>query len=145
MRLLSILLLMAFMVSSCGKDQIEEDREIILNYIAENNLDMQETTEGIFYSLDGQGSGNTPSINSKVKVYYKGYFLDGTVFDQSTDNTVEFFLTQVIQGWGIGLQLFKRGESGTLLIPSQYAYGSAGRGSIPSNTVLAFDITLVDF
>jgi FKBP-type peptidyl-prolyl cis-trans isomerase len=31
-----------------------------------------------------------------------------------------------------------------LFIPSSYAYGSSGSGSIPGNTPIAFDIELVD-
>lgn len=146
MRLFSILIIAAMTFLSCGKDQIDIDRQLILDYIAENNLDMDETPEGIFYSIDSLGSGDNPSYNSFVTMDYKGYYLDGTVFDQSKVNDpLKYNLNNLIEGWIIGVQLFRRGDSGTLIIPSRYAYGSSGYASIPGNTVLAFDITLLDF
>ena len=54
-------------------------------------------------------------------------------------------LANVISGWQLGIPEFKKEGKGTLLIPSALAYGSSGRGSIPPNTVLAFDIELLDF
>jgi FKBP-type peptidyl-prolyl cis-trans isomerase FkpA len=76
---------------------------------------------------------------------YKGYRLDGKVFDQSV-NGISFGLTQVITGWTLGLQKFKKGAVGKLIIPSPFAYGTSGAGAdIPANTPLVFDIELVDF
>lgn len=147
MRLLVLLFVSSLIICSCGKDQAVEDQELIEAYVAESNLTFQSTPEGIYYSLDGMGSGDEmPNILSTVKVDYTGYFLDGEVFDSNLPGApIEFGLNQVIEGWGLGLQLYKKGESGTLVIPSSLAYGSSGRGSIPGNTVLVFDIKLYDF
>jgi FKBP-type peptidyl-prolyl cis-trans isomerase FkpA len=41
--------------------------------------------------------------------------------------------------------LLKKGGKGTFLLPSALGYGPGGSGSIPPNTVLIFDIELVDF
>ena len=139
---LFILLTFCFCLLSCG-DQAAEDEQIILDYIAANNLTTQKTDEGIYYIIDTPGNSENPSINSKVTVNYKGYFLDGTEFD-ANDNS-EFGLWQVIQGWQIAIPLLGKGGSGTFIIPSEYAYGTSGQGSIPGNTVLAFDVTLIDF
>ena len=150
---LFILFAFCFCLFSCG-DQSADDEQIILDYIAANNLTTQKTDEGIYYIIDTPGNSEHPSINSKVTVNYKGYFLDDTmsVFDQSDDTdtpeieTAEFPLWgNLIEGWKIGIPLLSKGGSGTFLIPSEYAYGSDGRGTIPGNTVLAFDVTLVDF
>ena len=147
MRIFAFLLVASLVICSCGKDQEVEDQALIEDYVANSSKTFDVTPEGIYYSLDGQGTSvEMPNINSVVKVDYTGYFLDGEQFDSNLPgDPIEFGLTQVIEGWGLGLQLFQRGESGTLVIPSRYAYGSSGRGSIPGNSVLVFDIKLYDF
>jgi FKBP-type peptidyl-prolyl cis-trans isomerase len=44
----------------------------------------------------------------------------------------------------MGIPFFKEGGSGKLLIPSELAYGSSPRSGIPANSVLIFDIHLID-
>lgn len=143
---LSLILVITIISLSCdnGKTQTEKDDEIIQEYIKENNLDMTKSSYGIYYKIDKAGYGGYPSSNSTVKVSYKGYLLDGTVFDQST-GTVEFNLSYVIDGWQIAISMLQKAGSGTFIIPSGLAYGKEGKGSIPPNTVLIFDISLVDF
>ncbi len=143
---LSLVLLFLAISFSCEdkKPQAEIDDEIITEYIKDNNLDMTKSPYGIYYKIDKAGYGGYPSTNSTVKVSYKGYLLDGTVFDKS-DGTVEFYLPYVIQGWQIAISKLQKAGSGTFIIPSGLAYGKEGKGSIPPNTVLMFDISLVDF
>lgn len=141
---LFVLFTFCFCLLSCG-DQAADDDQIILDYLAANNLTAEKTEEGIYYIIDVPGNSENPSINSSVTVDYAGYFLDAdkTQFDANTDIT--FGLWQVIEGWQIAIPLLGKGGSGTFLIPSEYAYGTTGQGSIPGNTVLAFDVTLIDF
>ena len=139
------LLCIVFFAACSGNDnpdftpQTEED---IINYIEENNLNAQRTNSGLYYVINNEGSGPRPTSTSNVTVAYKGYFLDGTVFDQSATG-ISFGLNQVIQGWTEGIQLFKEGGSGILLIPSQLGYGNSGRGGIPGGAALVFDIELI--
>ena len=84
-----------------------------------------------------------PTPSNIITVKYKGYLLDGTVFDQNTTG-VDFRLGSLIRGWQIGFQKFKKGGKGKLLIPSALGYGSAAQGNIPKNSVLIFDVELVD-
>ncbi len=131
---------------ACNKEerQADEDRQIILDYIEDNNLDAIEGDRGLFYVIDNQGSGESPTISSSVTVAYTGYFTDGGVFDQSGAGGITFPLTGVIEGWQIGIPLFQEGGTGTLLIPSAIAYGPNGTSGIPGNTVILFDIDLID-
>jgi FKBP-type peptidyl-prolyl cis-trans isomerase FkpA len=129
---------------SCKKEDIEtQNRNEIEKYISDNNLNASSTASGLYYVIDNEGTGTRPNANSDVKVKYKGYFTTNEVFDENSDGIV-FNLQNVIAGWTEGIQLFKEGGNGMLLIPSNLAYGPSGRGSIPPNSVLIFDIDLID-
>jgi FKBP-type peptidyl-prolyl cis-trans isomerase FkpA len=115
----------------------------IIEYIEENDLDANRTNSGLYYVINEEGTGTRPTSSSNVTVAYKGYFLDGTVFDQSDANGISFGLDQVIKGWTEGIPLFKEGGEGILLIPSSLGYGLNGAGSIPRGAVLVFDVNLI--
>ncbi len=125
------------------EEQLQKDIEEIKEYIALNNLDAHQKESGLFYVVTKEGNGNHPSANDDVIVRYKGYTTDGSVFDESDQEGITFNLQEVIQGWTEGIQEFKEGGKGMLLIPSRLAYGEKGSGSIKPNTVLVFDIELL--
>ncbi len=126
------------------EEQATKDREIILNYIAEQELDATSTGTGLYYTQDEVGTGEDCNAFSTVTVAYKGYLPNGEVFDQSPDDGITFGLQNVIEGWTEGIPYFKEGGKGTLLIPSKLGYGDQKTGSIPKNSVLIFDIHLID-
>lgn len=134
------------MLSACGDDQAETDAELILDYIADNNLTTQVTDEGVHYIVETEGTGTRPVITDNVECHYEGYLLDGTVFDSSYDRgqTATFPLGGVIKGWQIGIPLIKEAGKIKLLIPSHLGYGGRAVGTIPSNSVLIFDVHLID-
>ncbi len=131
-----------FIINGCSNDRVDED--IILQYISDNNLNAEPTGSGLYYVINTNGNGNVPDINSIVTVAYKGTLTDGTIFDQSDANGLTFPLTNVIQGWQEGIPLFSEGGSGILLIPSALGYGNQAIGNIPRNSVLIFEVTLVN-
>lgn len=121
--------------------QTDED---IQAYITANNLNAIKTSSGLYYVIDEVGSGENPISTDNVTVAYKGYFLDGSVFDQSSAAGISFDLQGVIAGWTEGITYFNEGGSGILLIPSNLGYGDAGIGDlIPGGAVLVFDINLI--
>lgn len=88
----------------------------------------------------------------KAAVYYKGWLTNGTLFDQSRPNDSgqlqPFILTvgagQVIKGWEQGLLGMKVGGTRRIIVPSALGYGAAAQGSIPANSMLIFDVQLLD-
>lgn len=132
------LLISTISFSSCGGDP-EGD---IQDYLDKNNLTAEKTDDGLYYIIDLPGSAKKPVSNSDVKVIYKGYLLDGTVFDESKDGA-KFNLSLVIPGWTRGIPLFGEGGKGKLIIPPNLGYGDNESASIPANSVLVFDIELV--
>ena len=135
-------------ISSCKKEeednaQAEIDKALIEQYIDENNLSAQSTESGLYYVIIKAGGSQHPNAYSTVTVAYKGYLLNGEVFDENLVLTIS--LTSVVQGWREGIPLIGNGGKIKLLIPSALGYGSNEAGSIPANSVLIFDITLYDF
>ena len=125
-------------------DWVSVDDEIIQEYLAKNNITAEKHSSGLYYRITTEGNGQHPNGTSIVLANYKGYLLDGTVFDQGA--AVEFALTRVIPGWQIGIPLLSKGGSGQLFIPSYLAYGSRPPSSaIPRNSVLVFDVDLINF
>ena len=121
--------------------EVENEAEIV-QYIADNNLDATASGTGLYYVIEEQGNGEQPEADSNVTVVYKGYFTNGTVFDQSDEIGITIDLNQVIPGWVEGMQYFKEGGTGKLLIPSSLAYGRFGNTTIPGGSVVIFDVNL---
>jgi len=146
----AVLFITAMLFAACKKDddQAIVDDEIILEYLKVNNLTDSVTKDasGIYYQIFNLGSGGSPTISDTVEVKYKGYLTDGYVFDKTTGNaTVSFPLNQLIKGWQIGIPKLQKGGSGLFIIPSALGYGKTNLTGIPANSVLIFEITLVDF
>jgi FKBP-type peptidyl-prolyl cis-trans isomerase FkpA len=146
MKKLFYLLLPIILLSTACESQFDEDKQLMLDYFADNNIDAEVTEEGVYYMIETEGTGDRPLSNSTVTVNYEGYLLDGSIFDSSFERGTPstFGLWQVIQGWQIGIPLFKEGGEGYLYIPSELAYGGSARPGIPSNSVLIFKIELID-
>ncbi len=127
-------------------EQVAIDSVAIDSYLAANNIKAEKGSRGLRYVITKMGSGQKPSLESTVKVNYKGMLLDnGSVFDQS-QAPIEFPLSNLIQGWQIGFQLLPKGSKATLYIPSTLGYGQNGSPPvIPANANLIFDVELIDF
>ncbi len=153
MKNLFLLLISLVVISSCEKEsdcstenQAQLDKEIIQKYIADNSLeDVIEDESGIFYKITKEGNGYHPGPSSTVTVKYKGYKTDGKVFDETGNDPATFVLSNLIEGWKIGIPKLKPDGKGLFLIPSALAYGCSGQGDILPNTVLIFEIELVTF
>lgn len=143
--------------------QLQEDIKIISNHLTEQQITAQTTPSGLHYVIDTPGQGAHPKQGDTVKVNYTGQLLSGKVFDTSVESAAKehgvhnpqrpyepiafkLGVGQVIQGWDEGICLLKQGGKGRLFIPSTLAYGSqdVGGGLIPANSVLVFEVELVE-
>jgi len=129
--------------------QADKDKNLIIQYALDNKLDAKSTPSGIYYVIEKEGEGDAhPDMNSMVKAHYHGSLLDGTVFDSSVDKgrPFDFQLRGVVRGWQEAIPMLKKGGKGKFMIPSALAYGGRAVGNkIPANSVLVFDIELLDF
>lgn len=97
------------------------------------------------------GTGDEAVNGTAASVVYTGYLTDGSIFDQSQKNeqgqivafTFQLGGNQVIQGWEQGIYGMKEGGKRRLIIPSQFGYGPTGQDPIPPDSMLIFDVELV--
>lgn len=146
-RLLICLLLLWVMAASCKKevDRAEIDRLKIEAYIAAGNLEAEIDPSGLYYQIQRPGTGLRPKVSDQVEVRYKGYLLDGTVFDQTNgEETIVFNLSGLIPGWLSAIPLLREGGEGIFILPSALGYGHRSQGPIIGPyEVLIFEIELV--
>ena len=152
--LLLFLGLVAFTCFSCKdnsltyEEQLAVDKGIIDAYLVEKGISADSTDSGLRYVITDLGNNDNvkPTLSSTVTVKYKGYFLDGEVFDQTNGaELAQFGVSGVVSEFSQSLRLLNKKGKGTFYLPSGLAYGANGSSSIPPNTPLVFDIELVDF
>jgi len=127
-----------------------EAMEEAIRLIDEQWPDAVTTPSGLKYVVDKEGTGDaTPLAGQSVTVHYTGKLIDGKKFDSSYDRgqPIEFTVGkgQVIKGWDEALLGMKKGEKRVLIIPSSLGYGPSGRGPIPPNATMIFDVELINF
>jgi FKBP-type peptidyl-prolyl cis-trans isomerase len=94
------------------------------------------------------GTGTEAVAGKQITVNYRGTLLDGTQFDSSYDRGQPFSFVlgsgQVIQGWEKGFAGMRIGGKRKLTIPPELGYGSRDMGTIPPNSVLIFEVELLE-
>lgn len=107
---------------------------------------VKATASGLQYKVLKEGSGAQPKPSDTVTVNYRGTLVDGTEFDSSykRGQPATFPVGGVIPGWTEALQLMKVGSKYQLFIPAKLAYGEQGRPGIPPNSLLIFEVELMD-
>jgi hypothetical protein len=107
-------------------------------------------SQGLKYIDVKVGCGSAVKSGNTVTVIYHGWLQStGKLFDSSylhggTYQVQNVGQAQVISGWNLGLIGMKPGGTRRLIIPPALGYGAAGQPpTIPANSTLIFDITLV--
>lgn len=127
-----------------GEKNLTEGKAFLEKNKAEAGV--QTTASGLQYKIETEGKGKKPTDKDTVKVHYKGTLINGQQFDSSYDRgqPAEFPVGAVIKGWSEALQLMKVGTKAKLFIPPDLGYGPTPRPGIPANSVLVFDVELLD-
>jgi FKBP-type peptidyl-prolyl cis-trans isomerase FkpA len=109
------------------------------------------TASGLQYEVLTPGAGGpTPADTDVTLVQYEGRLTNGTVFDKSQQPT-PLPVTAVVAGFSEGLKLMPKGSKYRFWIPPQLGYGAEekprpdGTVAIPANSILVFDVELLDF
>lgn len=129
---------------TCQPKTVQSEDAAMQALVATNGMTATRHSSGMYYEIVNPGSGATPAINSSVSVIYVGKLADGTVFDQTTNPTPLYPVSNFITGWQLGLPLIREGGVIKLVIPSSLAYGCTQAGTISPNSILYFEVGLVD-
>lgn len=125
--------------------QLNTDTLLIRKFITDNKIPALKDKSGVFYQIINPGTGSfTYTSSTMITANYEGRLLNGSVFDSSKGTPITIALNRVITGWQIGVSYIQKGGQIRLIIPSGYAYGPQGAGSIGPNAVLDFTISLTD-
>jgi hypothetical protein len=107
------------------------------------------TPSGLKYTDLVVGTGPSPRVGQTAVVHYTGTLQkDGTKFDSSRDRGQPYPFAlgtgTVIKGWDEGVATMKVGGRRQLVVPPALGYGATGKGTIPPNATLVFDVELLD-
>ena len=128
--------------AEAAKAQSAENRAAGEKYLTDlraKDSDVKTTESGLSYKVVKQGKGKV-TTDGNVKVIYKGTLIDGTEFDSSKGNAVDFNIDQVIPGFSEGLKMMPAGSKYILYIPADLGYGDREAGSIPAGSTLIFEV-----
>ncbi|WP_165226321.1 FKBP-type peptidyl-prolyl cis-trans isomerase [Aquisphaera insulae] len=111
----------------------------------------KKTAGGVTYETLREGTGDELKSGHVVQVHYVGHLADGDKegkeFESSRRSGRPLEATVgaggLIKGWEEGLPGMKVGEIRKLWIPAPLAYGTAGKGDIPANADLIFEVELL--
>jgi FKBP-type peptidyl-prolyl cis-trans isomerase len=138
-------------------EQKDRNEKEIQKYIVDNNLQMQKTKTGLYYSLQGTDNGIKPDTSRNfVYLKYKITAIpSGTILDTNyvqTSNKV--LIAPINSGSGKipvvglieGLALMSEGQKGVFLMNNQLAYsaGVSGNSFIPSYSAVRVDVELIN-
>lgn len=133
-------------IAAKSKRNAAKNDEFLAKIDADKSI--TKTASGLRYKIVTVGTDPKPTTSSLVKCLYTGKLADGTVFDSTAtrgNEPTEFPLNGVIPAWTEGVQLIGKGGKILIYAPANLAYGEQGQGPIPGNSVLEFEVELVEF
>ena len=154
-----LLTVFSFVLTGCLDDNIDEttlqrqetlekqvgiDTLLIKQHLVDNSItDVKKTAGIIWYTEQIVGTGIQPKDGNQVRVNYELSLLDGTAVEKGPYSFI-IGAPGVIQGFDLAVRTMKVGGKSRFYIPSIYGYQDTGSGSIKPNTVLIFDIELLE-
>ncbi len=146
---LIFILFIASFISSCStyseNDKTDFEQEIDA-FIATKKWKMTKSASGLRVEVLQVGTG-TEKIQSasEVSLQYSGKLLKGTTFDRTTkNNPMKCELKGLIRGFQEGLLGQTKGAKIRLVIPPQLGYGDMELERIPENSILIFEIEVLE-
>ena len=102
---------------------------------------------GLQYEVLREGTGEQLLPYSRIKMHYRGSFLNGNAFDSTyaIDKSLDTSVAQGPLGWRAALAKMKVGDKWKIYLPPVLAYGEQGRRPlIPPNSMLIYEIEVLE-
>ena len=104
--------------------------------------------KGLHYAILNSGDINSksPELSDIITAHFHGTLTDGTVFWSSIESNepLTIQLSGLIEGCQKVISRMKVNDKWRVYIDPSMAYGDEDRPGIPSNSILVFDIELLD-
>lgn len=143
---LALALAAAVLLAVCGTGAARAQTGTNDQFLAWNGKQtgVVTTASGLQYKVLKPGEGGHPTDADVTLVKYKGTLRDGKVFDENERAPLP--VGQVVPGFAEGLKLMQKGGSYRLWIKPELGYRDRDTGgAIPPNSVLIFDVDLLEF
>lgn len=138
------------LVTGCGETYSDNNKadfdKTIRSYIAKKKLKLERKPSGLYLEVIEKGTGKELiQSQSILKIAYKGTLLDGTVFDNTEPGKpLKSPVKGLIRGFQEALIGQTEGTKLHLIVPPQLGYGDAPLDKIPANSVLVFELEVVE-
>jgi peptidylprolyl isomerase len=110
--------------------------------------DYEVTESGLrYFDLEPGVEDELPAAGDSVTLHFYGWLEDGTSLGGTQDGppaTFQIGGNQVFPGLEEGVSTMSVGSQRQLLIPPELAFGDAGSSSIPPNTTIILQVTLLN-
>lgn len=131
-----------------NKQILNEDNELIENYIDSLDLNFKKTSYGFWISNSGETTPTMAKSGDVIKYEYEVINFNNEVVYSEEENGTQTILmgrTDIPRGIQMALQMIEKGDSATVLLPSFLAYGGYGdRNKIMGNEPLIFKIQMLE-
>ena len=134
---------------SCSQDSPNIQQIENLQFFIDNKKNDQvvEIEPGLQYLVidSGDPDSETPELTQTISAHFHGTLTNGEVFWSSLDSEpLEIELSKLIVGCQKTISLMRAGDKWMVYIDPTMAYGEEGRPGIPSNSILIFEIELLE-
>ncbi len=128
-----------------GDRKLEEEFELLYQYLKENQIKTEPTPSGLYYIKLKKGKGKKPTNGQMCSVFLTVKQLDGKeLFTNFEENPLDIEFGKEFDTKGLmeGLALMREGETAKLIVPSEIGVGPAGKDGVPPFTTIIYEVKL---
>ena len=144
------LVMSLIVLTGCVQDSPNVKQIANMKFFIENQAQegINVIEKGLHYVVLNSGDINSksPELSDTITAHFHGTLTDGTVFWSSVESNepLTIQLSGLIEGCQKVISLMKINDKWRVYIDPSMAYEDEGRPGIPSNSILVFDIELLD-
>ena len=144
------LVISLIVLTGCVQDSPNVKQIANMKFFIENQAQdgINVIEKGLHYAVLNSGDINSksPELSDTITAHFHGTLTDGTVFWSSVESNepLTIQLSGLIEGCQKAISLMRVNDKWRVYIDPSMAYGDEGRPGIPSNSILVFDIELLD-